>query len=705
MTGFFLNRISGKFVKNLPDNYLVGQYQVASKYLTFINNIPSTIYDFIVPDNTNESRVIIHKLSVDKNLKYNKKLTSDKLTENAVSEFTRSINNLLVKSWNTTLELSPLVPKFSERIEIQNFERIIESKLGHLSEVCRRPITLLSTEIEKIHVSRAIRIPNEATEYLLSHTEDWEKRTIQTIQPHNVLSELIIDEYNIYENKVSARLVDHLRSYLFIRIMEVKKLHEMIYETNYSLESHSWEKHAFRVYGLWGESFESGTEEIAKTTLRRLKTMYYKLGGLIDSPLYKKIPKTANVEPSLMDTNILINDQHYRQVSKLWREWYKINKIEVLTGDELYKKKQEIYSGFNHFCWLLIIKALNHLEIGPENKDLPIQKKFKINGRKAGLELIRCDDQTFEVHINDFGEKLRFVPVFSNLNNLITSDDEFDNFISSIDKQVEKSSCKTIILFPEQNNAKSDKNRLMKINSLFLKTDVKNISYGILPVSPFSLFSVEKVGRAIRQFLDGTIIKSYPPEIDIDNSLISELLQKNNHWFESNNKSDGIFIIKPPTSTDIKKLDRYINSEIHKAQGKGKSYNYRKHILEDFNVKLREIKNCYIHLLICPTCNVSQPKNNFNNRYLNNKTFTCSCNNCNVVWGLNSCANCMSNYPFISLNAKITKDQINVGWVDEMFGMDLISSPCSCKGERMYYRCTNCNYCSYHESINCNTDF
>ena len=74
MTGYFWNRINGKFINNFPDNYFVGQYQVVPKYLTFINNIPSTGFDFIVPDNTNESRVIIHKQSVDKKLKYNKKL-------------------------------------------------------------------------------------------------------------------------------------------------------------------------------------------------------------------------------------------------------------------------------------------------------------------------------------------------------------------------------------------------------------------------------------------------------------------------------------------------------------------------------------------------------------------------------------------------------------------------------------------------------
>lgn len=327
-------------------------------------------------------------------------------------------------------------------------------------------------------------------------------------------------------------------------------------------------------------------------------------------------PTTANVEPSLMDTNILTNDQHYRQVSKLWREWYKINKIQVLTGEELYKKNQEVYSGFNYFCWLLIVKAFNHLNISPKNKDLPIEKELKINGRKVDLELIRNDDQTFEIHIRDFEEKIRFVPIFSNLNNLTTSDDDFDKFISIIGQQVEKSSCKTIILFPDQNIAKHDNDRLIKINSLFLISAKKNKSYGILPVSPFSLFSVEKVGRAIRQFVDGSIIESYPPEYDIDNSLIPEFIQNNNHWIEKNSKGDGIYIFKPPSVNDIQKLDKYINGEIHKAQGKGKSFVHRKQILEKFRLRLEEIKNSYKPLLTCPLCNINQQENNFKSRYL-----------------------------------------------------------------------------------------
>ena len=700
MAGYLWDRITGRLIKNLPQNYFVGQYQAAKEYLTSINNISSTIFDFIVPDNTNESRVIIHNQKFDKNLKYNKKLISDQLTENAVSEIARSLNNLQIKSWENILELSSLVPKFSERIEIQNFERRIETKLGHLFEVCNQPITLLSTEVEKVHVSRAIRIPQQATEYLLSHTEDWEKRTIQTIQPHNLLSELIIDEYNIYENKVAVRLVDHLRTYLFNIIIEVKKLHEMINETNYRIDSYSWASHSYRIFELWGESIESGTVEIAKATLVRLKTMYYKLGGLIDSQLYKRIPTTANVEPSLMDTNILVNDQHYRQVSKLWREWYKINKIQILTGEEFYKKKQEIFSGFNSFCFLLIIKALNHLKVSPGNKKLAINNDMGLIGRNTKISLNRVEDQTFEIHLKNGNKKIRFVPIFSNLNNLITNKDEFNRYIDLIDKEVEKTTCKTILLFPDQNLEIKDKTNLSKINSLFLISNNRKIKYGIIPVSPFSLFSVEKVGRAIRQFIDGNIIRSYPPEFDVDNSLITEVAQKY-QWIKSNNAGDKLLIIEPPNENEIKKLKKYLESEIHRAEERGNEFIHRRGIIENFVSIIGEVKNCFSDLLACPLCGVKQSINDFNSRYSENKTFTCNCGNCKAEWGLNSCANCKKLYPYIGLNAKINRNQSDPGWVDKMFGMDLIASPCGRNGQRLFYRCTNCNYCSVHENVSC----
>ena len=71
------------------------------------------------------------------------------------------------------------------------------------------------------------------------------KNSINIVQKKDK-SELVIDEYNIYENKVAVRLVDHLRTYLFNRIIEVKNLHEMIYETNYRLDSYSWINHSLR---------------------------------------------------------------------------------------------------------------------------------------------------------------------------------------------------------------------------------------------------------------------------------------------------------------------------------------------------------------------------------------------------------------------------------------------------------------------------
>ena len=79
---------------------------------------------------------------------------------------------------------------------------------------CRRPRTHLRVEVERTPVSRARRSPVQAASYLASHTEDWERPTLSAVIPKRILSVVRDDEYDIYENRVAARLVDNLLAYL-----------------------------------------------------------------------------------------------------------------------------------------------------------------------------------------------------------------------------------------------------------------------------------------------------------------------------------------------------------------------------------------------------------------------------------------------------------------------------------------------------------
>jgi hypothetical protein len=117
----------------------------------------------------------------------------------------------------------PVAQKLAERARPQPLDLEIARHLQHLQHVCHKPRLHLRVEEERLPVSRARRTPVRAVAELVSHPGDWEHRTLRSIQPSRVLARQIEDEWNLYENRVAVRLVDHLLAYLAKRLEELAK--------------------------------------------------------------------------------------------------------------------------------------------------------------------------------------------------------------------------------------------------------------------------------------------------------------------------------------------------------------------------------------------------------------------------------------------------------------------------------------------------
>src|SRR5262249_55048479 len=157
------------------------------------------------------------------------------------------------------LDLSPLVPGMSNRVEFQRFEQLLKENVGHLKEVCRRPRTHLRVEVERMAVSRARRFPAQAANYLAAHTEDWERPTLRSVVPKRILATVREDQFDIYENRVVVRLVDHLAVYLRRRIREVTRLLRVFEEAAGNHDAAAGGSHwrQRRIYKLWGETLDA----------------------------------------------------------------------------------------------------------------------------------------------------------------------------------------------------------------------------------------------------------------------------------------------------------------------------------------------------------------------------------------------------------------------------------------------------------------
>ena len=179
----------------------------------------------------------------------------------------------------------------------------------------------LHVEVERVPLAKARRLPIKAASYLASHTEDWERPLILSVLPKRILSEVRQDQIDIYENRVAARLVDHLVRYLDRRISVVRKWLKVFQDKeDYSNAVGGTYLRRQRISKLWGEAIDANeTRKRAQATLEELERLKYRLMGLMESPLYRDVPRRADVAPTLQTTNILANDQNYRRVAELWR--------------------------------------------------------------------------------------------------------------------------------------------------------------------------------------------------------------------------------------------------------------------------------------------------------------------------------------------------------------------------------------------------
>jgi hypothetical protein len=93
-------------------------------------------------------------------------------------------------------------------------------------------------------------------------------------------------------------------------------------------------------------------------TLKLLKQLQYKLRGLLDTELYRAIPKQATVGNTLKRTNIPIDDRHYRYVDRLWQAWMPWKRGHTKTPQQIFETYKQGFKGFEAFCLLLVSRAL-----------------------------------------------------------------------------------------------------------------------------------------------------------------------------------------------------------------------------------------------------------------------------------------------------------------------------------------------------------
>jgi len=309
--------------------------------------------------------------------------------------------------------VSPVIPaqiaKTLDPTELQQeLKRVIS--MGHLHFIATSPRITMRYDEELLHISRVKRTANNYQRHLAAHSECWQQRTFTGIVPSKLRAKISEDEIHIYENRVFARLLDHLERFLRNLIARVSELDETMRE-GLELEGSSSLHRVLRhsVCATWGESFKAGeAEQIKLRSENQLNVLEEQLRTILQlkqSDTYRAIPRDANVPLGLKNTNILNNDSHYNQVRKLWELWVK--EIAFVSKDyrEIFRQGQSNVQSFQFYVGLLILRA--HQKMGWSSVKLteqiwmlkhPSGIEGKLNFRD-GIWHLSCQSSGFDKEI------------------------------------------------------------------------------------------------------------------------------------------------------------------------------------------------------------------------------------------------------------------------------------------------------------------
>lgn len=273
------------------------------------------------------------------------------------------------KSQPNEFSVVPLIRRIKNKLNLNEFEKLLLDKLFHLEEIFRVPHYLLHREIEKVHVSKAKRIPSKSYQYLASHTEDWVHKSIVSFKPSRILHEELELNFDIYENQLCVTLVQRCLVYLNSRLKEIQDIKSFLNEYEKLLKNrndqNSWFKKTERNLSLIGavyddENYRGSSHDGAtlSETENVLNQIQKRLQLLQKSDLFDLVNKRAMQSITLKNTNVLVNHKHYRYVKTLWIELAKVRPEK--SDIEKLKHEQDVINGLRQYAKSIITYVLNN---------------------------------------------------------------------------------------------------------------------------------------------------------------------------------------------------------------------------------------------------------------------------------------------------------------------------------------------------------
>lgn len=562
--------------------------------------------------------------------------TNKAIKQDLLWDKNKSIQDILIdiavdveKSKPNELSVVPLIRRIKNKLNLNEFERLLLDKLFHLEEIFRVPHYLLHREIEKVHVSKAKRIPSKSYQYLASHTEDWVHKSIVSFKPSRILHEKLDLNFDIYENQLCVTLVQRCLVYLNSRLKEIQDIKSFLNEYEKLLKNrndqNSWYRKTERNLRLIGavyddENYRGSSQDGAtlSETENILNQIQKRLQLLQKSDLFDLVNKRAMQSITLKNTNVLVNHKHYRYVKTLWIELDKV-KPEKSDSEKL-KHEQDVINGLRQYAKSIIAYTLKNV------------LEYELKG----------------IYQDFSGEH-----IFYNNIELSEANKVFNIKIGEFEKRI-------IVIANEPVNTEEQIELLRKHNTclFYYSENPVNETLQTISINPLDPDSVERAGTFIKKFLLSSYSEKINRKFEFPH-LLKEYVKYIPQSQVSFDTSDYTYSFHSYPKSELKEED--IKKQIEtdtlfaKKSRPDKDIIFRElsNLISEINQRAEELKNKHLHCFSCGTAFQSYNIDELN--YM-------KCSSCNALY---------DNSSDKEITLKIDDTRYN-SLANKEFGMDYI---------------------------------
>ncbi|MEU6787007.1 hypothetical protein ABZ912_48135 [Nonomuraea angiospora] len=619
------------------------------------------------------------------------------------------VGAMAIGSLDMVAEIPPILQDVDKRLAEQHLELEIGSDGRYLRAVCHDPVARLRPVHRLMPVSRSRRITPQTIVRLAAHSEDWARLRPDGVRPEKVLTPQREVDIDLYENRVTARLVEHLYHYIGRRLAEVTDI-EVMYDDVRRLfddaANRSWRSqgHLYKLLEALMEKEELRRAQVAER-LKELRSLRASLASLLGSPIRSGVNRQAEVPSMLRVTNLFEDDERYRGVASLWRAWI-VADAGIRSADQHFRYVQDWCGGFDAYTALLLIRAFDQLGLRPADDNAvpgPGDAEIVVYPYDETEVALRWEaSRTFTVIRPDTGRVLLRVV---SLPHALTREGSGKAVLGKLQALKESgvgAEAPTIVVYPgsREERAKLPTHvRLRAYEGPELCAPGSGGKIFPIPVSPLELDSVGRIARSLRWAIEDDRLGLYPVHVRCDRTEAA-MIAAAAPWTQQ--VPHGVEVVVPPSPQEIAKARSLIvETRVDRAHLARVAFTAER--LRRLWAELEEAARWTATLTRCPICAkpAPDPARAFHRR--DDGTFRCACE-CKSVWETRRCHSCKKTYGVILLrtpgsavtyHADGPPSSPELGgdgdFLDRLYGADLLAAPCWIR-ERVFI-CPHCGTC------------